>query len=43
MGQARRELIDAWERSPELMRRVYKERARIERVFVLTPDTGASR
>lgn len=33
MGAARRRLIDLWERSPELMRRVYRERARVERVF----------
>lgn len=33
MGLARRRLIDLWEQCPELMRRVYRERARIERVF----------
>lgn len=33
MGAARRHLIDLWERHPRLMRRVYRERQRIERVF----------
>ena len=33
MGRARRELIDLWEAHPRLMKRVYRERTRIERVF----------
>lgn len=33
MGFARRKLIDLWEQHPQLMRRVYRERTRIERVF----------
>lgn len=33
MGVARRRLIDLWEQHPQLMRRVYRERTRIERVF----------
>jgi hypothetical protein len=33
MGPARRHLIDLWEQHPRLMRRVYRERQRIERVF----------
>ena len=33
MGPARRQLIDLWEQHPQLMRRVYRERTRIERVF----------
>lgn len=33
MGSARRRLIDLWEAHPRLMWRVYRERARIERVF----------
>ncbi len=33
MGSARRRLIDLWDRCPELMERVYRERNRIEQVF----------
>lgn len=33
MGLARRKLIDLWEQHPQLMRQVYRERTRIERVF----------
>lgn len=33
MGPARRRLIDLWEQHPRLMRQVYRERTRIERVF----------
>jgi len=33
MGPARRTLIDLWEHQPRLMRRIYRERNRIEQVF----------
>jgi hypothetical protein len=33
MGSARRQLIDPWERHPQLMRRVYRQRGQIERLF----------
>ena len=33
MGPARRALVDLWEKHPTLMRRVYTERVRVERVF----------
>lgn len=33
MGSARRELIDLWDRQPELMERIYRQRSEIERVF----------
>jgi hypothetical protein len=33
MGPARRTLIDLWQSRPQLMRRIYRERNRIEQVF----------
>jgi hypothetical protein len=33
MGPARRALIDLWETQPAMMKRIYRERTRIERVF----------
>ena len=33
MGSNRRRLIDLWDKDPALMKRVYRERLRVERVF----------
>lgn len=33
MGSNRRRLIDLWDKDPQLMKRIYRERLRIERVF----------